>query len=148
MSEGDKDMILEYLDEYKMSSEEMDAGNKPFIEFENQEDIKAEPATNSKHIVFFEGDIEISPEEILREYDTGNIQKIMNIAVNKDAVHYQAAKSSSSKLWPGAVVPYNFHSSLSSLHRAMIQDAMNAWQDATCLKNYTNQLYIFASEGA
>ena len=141
--EDDEDETFsEDLDEDKMLSE-MDEEDMPFMQSKTQgtvEEAEDEPAANIEEVELFEGDIEITHDEILRAYDPEDIQKIMNITVNKDDVKLQAATSSSSKLWPRGVVPYNFHSSLSSSRRTMILSAIRAWRDATCLRfmqNYT-----------
>lgn len=111
--------------------------NKRFVVSETGGTIesgRAEQATNAEEVELFEGDIEITPEEILHVYDPDDVTNIMNVTVKRDAVKLRVARSSSSKLWPGGVVPYDYDPGLPPSRRAMIQSAMEAWENVACLQ--------------
>ena len=100
----------------------------------NDDDFGNDKVTSTQEVFMFEGDILASREEILQTYDPDDVQNMMGITVNRDNVSLQATVKSSSRLWTERTVPYTFHSSLSASHCAMIRDAIDEWQRATCLR--------------
>lgn len=101
----------------------------------------------------FEGDIMIS-EDLIREYynlssipggeeyyvlmptDEGNSDNtdMMESREEKHVVEKRGAIANDSMLWPSAEVPYQFSSNLSSDLRLRIRNAMDHWEDNTCLR--------------
>ena len=89
--------------------------------------------------VLFEGDIEISIEDIRKFYDLTKEQEkeLMSMVIGKNNnrvshVGRRAAMSDKDMLWTHRTVPYVIHDSVER-RRNMIMEAINAWSDSTCL---------------
>ena len=90
--------------------------------------------------VLFEGDIEISIENIHKFYDLTAEQdkELMSTVIGKNSnrvshVGRRAATSDEDMLWTDRTVPYVIHSS-AERRRDKILEAINAWTDSTCLR--------------
>ncbi len=70
----------------------------------------------------FEGDLKLSEDKIRQSYGVGS-----------RLVGKRSAASEAS-LWANGVVPYTFDSGLSSSERNTIRNAMDHWEDNTCLR--------------
>ncbi len=70
----------------------------------------------------FEGDLKISEDTVRKFYSFGDL------SVGKRSV------TSDANLWVNKVVPYTYDSSLATTVRNTIRDAMDHWEDKTCLR--------------
>ena len=98
----------------------------------------------------FEGDIMISEELIRKYYNLSSIpggEKYYELVAEetdksvettdhegKKRFEKRAAIASTSRLWPSARVPYQFTSNIQTELRHRIRDAMDHWEDRTCLR--------------
>ena len=111
----------------------------------------------------FEGDIVIS-EELIREYynlssfsslpgsendnkleDEDSGDDLMEVSDSKKKIRKRAATSRRNLLWPNARVPYQFASQVGTDQRHTIRDAMDHWEDRTCLqftRRSTERAYV------
>ena len=64
----------------------------------------------------------------------------METTEGKEKFEKRAATSHSSHLWPNARVPYQFTSTVQTELRHRIRDAMNHWEDRTCLRFTTRSV--------
>jgi astacin len=80
--------------------------------------------------ILFEGDIEISIEELRRYYDiSATIEKeLMSGQLSKRAV-----TSNEEILWKDCTIPYNISSCFDDIDKQHISNAMSAWSSFTCL---------------
>ena len=92
----------------------------------------------------FEGDIVITEDLIRQHYNFSSIpggEKYMthedknNVTTEGgEAISKRAAVRSNLRLWTDGVVPYQFSSSIGTNFRHLIRDAMDHWEDRTCLR--------------
>ena len=100
----------------------------------------------------FEGDLEISEEFILEFYDIKELlpgdennyyndtkfmleHEMKNIdETEKKKLEKRAARAGTSRLWINATVPYKFASNITEDIKHRIRDAMDHWEDCTCLR--------------
>ena len=91
----------------------------------------------------FEGDIKISAVDIRKYYNLSSMPHSMLIDdeeisnhtnVNGQKIEKRAATSDDNILWPNAIVPYQFAASISRDLRHRIRDAMDHWENNTCLR--------------
>ena len=87
----------------------------------------------------FEGDLKISEEFIRQYYDFGSEAGDDDIHSDaedkqKTGVEKRAARAGTTRLWTNAIVPYKFASNIAEDIRHRIRDAMNHWEDHTCLR--------------
>lgn len=94
----------------------------------------------------FEGDLKI-PEDFIRKfYDLGeevdnngtyynntSEHKVESVKVDHE-LGKRAAQAGTTRLWPNAIVPYKFTSAITEDIRHRIRDAMDHWEDRTCLR--------------
>jgi len=92
----------------------------------------------------FEGDIETTEDFIRQHYNFSSIpggEKYMThedennvTTVSGEEISKRGAVRSNHRLWPNGIVPYQFSSSIQTNLRHSIRDAMNHWEDRTCLR--------------
>ena len=98
----------------------------------------------------FEGDLAITEEFIRQHYNFSSIPKVEEYMSLKDKddvatetteggrkFNKRAAKSGTSGFWPNGIVPYKFSSSIQAHGqggRHSIREAMDHWEDRTCLR--------------
>ena len=100
----------------------------------------------------FEGDLEMSEEFIREFYDMESLlpggddiyhndtdivleHQVESIAEDKKMkLEKRAAKAGTSSLWTNARVPYTFASNIAEDIKHRIRDAMDHWEDRTCLR--------------
>ena len=92
----------------------------------------------------FEGDIETTEDFIRQHYNFSSIpggEKYMThedennvTTVSGEEISKRGAIRSNHRLWPNGIVPYQFSSSIQTSLRHSIRDAMNHWEDRTCLR--------------
>ena len=80
----------------------------------------------------FEGDIKISEAIICKYY---NLSRIWGASSGgKESGKNQGITTYRHKVWPNALVPYQFESGVPKDLRLHIHDAMDHWEDKTCLR--------------
>ena len=92
----------------------------------------------------FEGDIAITEDLIRQHYNFSSIpggEKYMthedenNVTTEgEEGISKRAAIRSNLRLWTNGKVPYRFSSSIQTNLRHSIRDAMDHWEDRTCLR--------------
>ena len=113
----------------------------------NELDENAEKNTSHKYSLLdedglFEGDIKISEELIRKYYNLSSIpggeyedeDDVMEDFDNKMKFRKRAATAVRTHLWPNKRVPYQFSSGINTHWRDTIRDAMDHWEDHTCLR--------------
>jgi hypothetical protein len=81
----------------------------------------------------FEGDIKISIDTIYEYYDLNSIPRATTKG-RKIMAEKQGTTAHKYKLWTNARVPYQFSSSVSKDLRLRSRNAMDHWEDNTCLR--------------
>ena len=95
----------------------------------------------------FEGDLAITEEFIRQHYNFSSIPKLEEYKDQDDVAtetteggrkfNKRAAKSGTTGFWPNGIVPYKFSSSIRAHGqggRHSIREAMDHWEDRTCLR--------------
>ena len=87
----------------------------------------------------FEGDIEISEDLIRKYYNLSSMPGVEKPAEDGSKkengnIEKRAAIADNLKQWRNAQVPYQFSSGISSGLRIRIRNAMDHWEDNTCLR--------------
>lgn len=87
----------------------------------------------------FEGDLELSEDFIRKFYDFGSVTEDGDIHNNMEdeaetGLEKRAARSNPTKHWTNARVYYKFASNIAEDIRHRIRNAMNHWEDRTCLR--------------
>ena len=115
--------------------------------------VNIEDGNNSTHKSLlinglFEGDLRISEDFIRKFYDLREVDnngthynntdlmlehKMESVKVDR-GMGKRAARAGTIRLWPNAIVPYKFTSAIAEDIRHRIRDAMDHWEDRTCLR--------------
>ena len=93
----------------------------------------------------FEGDLKISDEIIRKHYNLSSVPGVEdmiekpegngNSLVQEDNIRdKRAATSEDRALWVGNIVPYEYSSNIPNPTAELIRDAMDHWEDHTCLR--------------
>lgn len=77
----------------------------------------------------FEGDLKLKREVIERAYGDGN-----GHALSTNGGERRAVQADDSGKWPNGVVYYRYHSDTTASERSVMRDAMDRWEDVTCLR--------------
>ena len=101
----------------------------------NQFENSTDAAANSTEHELFEGDLEISEEMIRYYYD---VDKFENITGKQFKFHSGSREKRGAArnrdLWPDATVYYSYGTGISTSRAYTIRDAMDRWEDGTCLR--------------
>jgi len=95
----------------------------------------------------FEGDLAITDKFIHQHYNFSSIPKVEEYMSREDEddmatdtteggqkFNKRAARRGTVRLWTNGIVPYQFSSSIQTSLRHSIRDAMDHWEDLTCLR--------------
>ena len=106
--------------------------------------------------IIFEGDIEISIEDILKYYDIDEVAKneLESLVSSHDEgnnVRKRAARNDEDKMWTDKTVPYAISSRFSLSERRNIIAAMAIWSQETCLNfvrrvDQRDYIYFFKND--
>lgn len=106
--------------------------------------------------IIFEGDIEISIEDILKYYDIDEVVKnelesLVSSHAERNNVRKRAARNDEDKMWTDKTVPYAISSHFSLSERRNIIAAMSFWSPETCLNfvrrvDQTDHIYFFKDD--
>ena len=107
-----------------------------------------------KNEIILEGDIHITPNELLEFYDIDEeMQKeLLSVNSGKTTIHInkRAAASSQNKLWTNGIVPYEISSIFTAEHVQRIHRVIEFWSNNTCLSFVERTIqddYIYFNDG-
>ena len=108
--------------------------------------------------IIFEGDIEISIEDVLKYYDIDKVEKnelesLVSSHAERNNVGKRAARNDEDRMWINKTVPYVISSHFSLSERRNIIAAISIWSNKTCLnfvrREYQRDyIYFFKDDGS